>query len=91
VSDTVHRLPSADCFSAADLAELDALVDGLIRGVSEHRKCCAACAEAGSAIYCRAADTAIRIFLDWQRQRAFLTRATHLRALQNELDEQAVA
>jgi hypothetical protein len=91
VRDTVHRLPSAEWFSAADLAELDVLVDGLIRGVSEHRERCSACAGAGSAVFCPAVDKTIRIFLDWQRQRALFTRATHLRAIQNELDEPAVA
>ena len=78
-------------WSEADAAELNVIVFALTRGVFRHRERCAACAAAGSELFCKQVDRAIEEALDWRRFRWLLSRAEWLRALQNETDERDVA
>jgi hypothetical protein len=65
-------------WTPADRAEADVLAYVLLREIPKHRERCADCAVAGSAIYCRRVDQAIREAVEWAQLRALLTRATWL-------------
>jgi hypothetical protein len=65
-------------WTPADRAEADVLAFALLREIARHSERCADCAAAGSAIYCRRVDGAIREALEWGQFRALLTRATQL-------------
>ena len=65
-------------WTPADRAEADVLAYVLLREIAKHRERCADCAAAGSAIYCRRVDRAIREDIGWVELRALLTRATSL-------------
>jgi len=65
-------------WTPADRAEADVLGYWLKREIDRHSERCADCAAAGSAIYCRRVDRAIREALEWAELRALLTRATWL-------------
>jgi hypothetical protein len=65
-------------WTPADRAEADVLAYVLLREIPKHRERCADCAAAGSAMYCRRVDQAIREALEWAQLRALLTRATWL-------------
>jgi hypothetical protein len=65
-------------WTPADRAEADVLAYVLLREIARHRERCADCAAAGSAIYCRRVDRAIREALEWAQLRALLSRATWL-------------
>ena len=62
----------------ADRAEADFLAYRLARDITRHRERCADCAAAGSAIYCRRVDQAIREAIEWGQLRALQTRAEWL-------------
>lgn len=65
-------------WTPADRAEAEYLAYALKREIDRHSERCADCAAAGSAIYCRRVDRAIREALEWAQLRALLTRATWL-------------
>jgi hypothetical protein len=73
-------------WTPADQAEFDFLRYALKRKIAIHRERCADCAVAGSAIYCRRVDRAIREFIEWAQLRALLSRATWLAREQRRED-----
>lgn len=73
---------TAISWTAADQAELDVLVDALVRGFFAHRERCRVCAAGGP--WCEHARRALDALLDWRRFRLFLSRA---QALRREFDE----
>jgi hypothetical protein len=64
----------------ADEAERDALVDALVRGLPAHAARCRACSERR---HCPHAQEALDLFMEWQRGRCLLSRATYLREKEN--------
>jgi hypothetical protein len=63
-------------WTAADQAELDVLVDALVRAGFAH-KGCAACHRLNT--WCPPMREAAEAVLDWRRARALLSRAEYLR------------
>ena len=68
-------------WTAADEAELDAIIHALCRAAWEHRDC-ARCQALGT--WCQPMREAAEAALDWRRARALLSRAEFLRALHEE-------
>ena len=65
-------------WTAADEAELDAIIHALVKVAWAHRDC-ACCRELGT--WCEPMREAAEQALDWRRSRALLSRAEFLRAL----------
>lgn len=63
-------------WTAADAAELDVLIDELVRCYYRHRPTCPNCATAQA---CQHLHTAIDEILEWRHHRELLTRAEQLR------------
>lgn len=66
-------------WTAADAAEFDVLVFQLVEAAWAHRKC-ARCRDLGT--WCPPMAEAAEAVLTWRRGRSLLSRAEHLRALQ---------
>jgi hypothetical protein len=76
--DTATGGLSRGCWTAADDAELDALLWALVEGYFEHRERCRACLEAVEP--CPSLRRAIAEVLAWRQARVLLSRAQALRA-----------
>lgn len=68
-------------WTAADEGELTVLVDRLVVAGLAHREC-TACKRMGC--YCRPMAAAVEAVADWTHARRLLSRAQHLRRLQEE-------
>jgi hypothetical protein len=75
----MRRRPRPVWWTDADAAERDALVDALVHGLPAHAARCRACSERR---HCPHAQEALEVFLEWQRGRRLLSRATYLRRLE---------
>jgi hypothetical protein len=74
---------ATDGWTAADEAELDAVLHALVRGAFEHREVCDVC-RAGFPP-CPYVGEAITAVLDWRSFRRLLSKAERLRLEQDEL------
>lgn len=75
-------------WTAADDAELDVMVDELVRSYFEHRELCESCRrwserEPG-ATPCPHMQNAVGVVIDWEHRRELLSRAEELRREANE-------